>query len=166
MKNGMKTSTNLAFVVQRLNVLYIYSVFYVKILNWLSIIQNRAYLLTIIGFITTFAALGPFFVGHTLTSSLAAHELLHIAAITFGIFLIIVSLLAYVSTRNTNMIFTMLAFLTFTGLSIFLLEEDLASDRSEHDESIVIDVLLTVMIGFFAIGVFSNQRVPTRKTYG
>jgi hypothetical protein len=54
------------------------------------------------------------------------------------------------------MIFTTLAFATFTILSIFLLEEDLNADRIEHDESVIVDVILTVMIGFFAIGVFSN----------
>ena len=130
-----------------------------------AILQNRIYLLTIIGFITTFAALGPFFVGETLTIMMATHEILHIAAITFGVFLILVSILAYSSTRNTNMIFTMLAFLTFTMLSIFLLEEDLNTDRAEHDATLIADVLLTVMIGFFAIGVFSNQKFPTRIKY-
>ena len=130
-----------------------------------AILQNRVYLITIIGFITTFAALGPFFVGATLTNKMAAHEILHIAAITFGTFLVVVSIIGYASTRNTNMIFTMFAFLTFTLLSIFLLEEDLMADRTEHDETIIIDVLLTVMIGLFAIGVFSNQKFPTRTKY-
>ena len=130
-----------------------------------SILQNRTYLLTIIGFITTFAALGPFFVGQTLSTELVTHEILHIAAITFGVFLVIVSMIAYNSTKNTNMIFTALAFLTFTILSIFLLEEDLSTDRLQHDDSVMVDVLLTVMIGLFAIGVFSNQRFPTRTKY-
>jgi len=161
----MKTSTNQVFVVQRLNVLYIYPVFHVKILNWLFLLQNRVYLLIVIGFITTISALGPFFVGHTFTTTLAAHELFHIGAITFSVFLVIVSVLAYTSTRNTNMIWTMFAFLTFTILSIFLLVEDMSADRLEHDSSTVVDILLTVMIGFFAIGVFSNQRFPIRKTY-
>ena len=130
-----------------------------------SILQNRTYLLVVIGFITTFAALGPFFVGHSVTTALVAHEILHIAAITFGIFLVIVSLFAYHSTRNTNMIFTALAFLIFTILSIFLLVEDLSTDLVEHQKSVFVDVLLTIMIGLFAIGVFSNQRFPTRTKY-
>ena len=130
-----------------------------------AILQNRVYLVTIIGFITTFAALGPFFVGGTLTTRMAAHEILHIAAITFGIFLVIISIIGYVSTRNTNIIFTTFAFLTFVLLSIFLLEEDLMSDRLEHDESVITDVLLTLMIGLFAIGVFSNQKFPNRTKY-
>ena len=129
-----------------------------------DILQNRAYLLTIIGFITTVAALGPFFL-EEFTLELIAHETLHIAAITFGAFLIILSMLAYNSTRNTNMIFTALAFTTFTILSIFLLEEDIAADRLQHQEAVWVDVLLTIMIGFFAIGVFSNQKFPTRRTY-
>ena len=130
-----------------------------------EILQNRSYLITVIGIITTFSALGPFFVGETLTTKMAAHEILHVAAITFGIFLIIVSLFAYSSTKNTSMIFTALAFLIFTLLSIYLLEEDLTADRLEHDEAAVVDVLLTVMIGLFAIGVFSNQRFSNRTKY-
>jgi len=132
-----------------------------------SILQNRVYLLTIIGFITTFAAFGPFFIGHTFSLHLMAHEILHIAAITFGVFLTILSLVAYNSTRNTNMIFTALAFTTFTLLSIFLLVENLSADHLEHGEAgdEVVEVLLTLMIGLFAIGVFSNQKFPTRRTY-
>jgi len=63
------------------------------------------------------------------------------------------------------MIFTALAFATFTVLSIFLLEEDMAAERLEHDSAVFVDVLLTIMIGFFAIGVFSNQKFPTRTKY-
>jgi len=129
-----------------------------------EILQNRVYLLTVIGLITTAAALGPFFL-EEFTLKLIAHETLHIAAITFGVFLVILSMLAYNSTRNTNMIFTALAFTTFTILSIFLLEEDIAADRLQHQEAVWVDVLLTIMIGFFAIGVFSNQKFPTRRTY-
>ena len=129
-----------------------------------EILQNRAYLLTVIGLITTVAALGPFFL-EKFTPELAAHASLHITAITFGIFLTILSMIAYSSTRNTNMIFTALAFATFTVLSIFLLEEDLAAERMEHNEAVWVDILLTIMIGFFGIGVFSNQKFPTRRTY-
>ena len=129
-----------------------------------EILQNRVYLLTVIGFITTISALGPFFL-EEFTIELIAHETLHIAAITFSIFLTILSLIAYNSTKNTNMIFTALAFVTFTILSIFLLEEDLQADRLQHQEAVWVDVLLTIMIGFFGIGVFSNQKFPTRKTY-
>ncbi len=127
-----------------------------------EILQNRAYLLTIIALLTTVAALGPFFL-EEFTPKLVAHTTLHIAAITFGVFLLVLSVIAYDSTRNRNMIFTGLAFVTFTVLSIFLLEEDLNADYMEHDEAVWVDVLLTIMIGFFGIGVFSNQKFPTRK---
>ena len=129
-----------------------------------TILQNRVYLLSVIGFLTTMAALGPFFL-EEFSLQLIAHETLHVAAITFGIFLAILSIVAYNSTRNTNMIFTALAFTTFTILSIFLLEEDLTADRLEHQEAVWVDVLLTVMIGFFGIGVFSNQKFPNRIKY-
>ena len=129
-----------------------------------EILQNRAYLLTVIGLVTTMAALGPF-LGAEFTTKILAHEALHIAAITFAIFLTILSLVAYNSTKNTNMIFTALAFTTFIVLQIFLLEEDITADRLEHQEAVWVDVLLTIMIGFFGIGVFSNQKFPTRRKY-
>jgi hypothetical protein len=129
-----------------------------------EILQNRTYLLTIIALVTTFAALGPFFL-EEVTLKLVAHETLHIAAITFGIFLTILSFTAYSSTKNQNMIFTALAFITFTILSIFLLEEDLNSDRLQHQDAVWVDVLLTLMIGFFGISVFSNQKFKGRKDY-
>ena len=130
-----------------------------------EILQNRTYLLTVIGLATTIAALGPFFVTEAFTIAMAAHAILHIAAITFGIFLVILSIFAYSSTKNSNMIFTTLAFLTFTVLSIFLLEEDLNTERIEHADTVWVDVLLTLMIGFFGIGVFSNQKFKGRKDY-
>ena len=129
-----------------------------------EILQNRGLLLSVIALITTVSALGPFFL-EEFSIELVAHETLHIAAITFGIFLTILSFVAYHSTRNTNMIFTAFAFITFTILSVFLLVEDLSADRLEHQEAVWVDVLLTIMIGFFGIGVFSNQKFPTRTTY-
>ena len=129
-----------------------------------QILQNRGLLLSVIALITTVSALGPFFL-EEFSIQLVAHETLHIAAITFGIFLTVLSFVAYNSTRNTNMIFTAFAFITFTILSIFLLEEDLNAERLQHQEAVWVDVLLTLMIGFFGIGVFSNQRFPTRTTY-
>ena len=126
-----------------------------------EILQNRAYLLTVIALLTTVAALGPFF-AEEINIKLIAHETLHIAAITFGIFLVILSMMAYNSTKNSNMIFTAFAFATFTILSIFLLEEDLNAERLQHQEAVWVDVLLTIMIGFFGIGVFSNQKFKGR----
>ena len=126
-----------------------------------EILQNRSYLLTVIALITTISALGPFFL-EEFNPVLVAHVTLHVAAITFGVFLTILSILAYNTTRNQNMIFTAFAFVTFTVLSIFLLEEDLVADHIEHNEAIYVDFLLTLMIGFFGIGVFSSQKFKGR----
>ena len=131
----------------------------------LEILQNRAYLLTTIALFTTIAALGPFFVAEAFTFEILAHETLHITAITFGVFLTILSMIAYLTTKNTNMIFTGLAFITFTVLSILLLVEDLTSDLRGHREVVWVDILLTLMIGFFGIGVFANQKFPNRTKY-
>jgi len=130
-----------------------------------EVLQNRTYLIIIIGFVTTVTALGPFFVGQTMTTMLAVHELLHIAQITFGLFLVIVSILAYTTTRSNGLIFTVFAFITFTLLSFFLLEEDITGDRIEHHEAVYVDVLLTVMAGFFAMAVFSNHKLSGRTKY-
>ena len=129
-----------------------------------EILQNRGLLLSVIALITTISALGPFFL-EEFSIQLVAHETLHIAAITFGIFLTILSFVAYHSTRNTNMIFTAFAFITFTILSIFLLEEDINADRLQHQEAVWVDVLLTIMIGFFGIGVFSDQKFKGKSSF-
>ena len=126
-----------------------------------EILQNRTYLLTIIALLTSISALGPFFL-EEFNPVLVAHVTLHIAAITFGVFLTILSMLAYNTTKNQNMIFTAFAFITFTTLSIFLLEEDLVAGHMDHNEAIYVDFLLTLMIGFFGIGVFSNQKFKGR----
>ena len=129
-----------------------------------EILQNRSYLLTIIALITTISALGPFFFAK-FSPALAAHATLHIAAITFGVFLTLLSILAYNTTRNRNMLFTAFAFITFTALSVFLLEEDLVADHIEHSEAIYVDFLLTLMIGFFGIGVFSDQKFKGKSSF-
>ena len=129
-----------------------------------EILQNRTYLLTSIALITTVSALGPFFI-EEFNSVLVAHVTLHIAAITFGVFLTILSIFAYNTTRNRNMIFTAFAFITFTVLSIFLLEEDLMANHMEHGEAIYVDFLLTLMIGFFGIGVFSDQKFKEKSSF-
>ena len=128
-----------------------------------AILQNRTYLLAVIGFITTFAALGPFFVGHTVSTALVAHEILHIAAITFGTFLVIVSFYSYTSTKNMRLFFTMLAFTTFTFLQGYLLHLDLNTMRTHNPANTIEDVVLTIMIGLFAIGVF--WYTPTSKKF-
>ena len=149
----------------------------------MGFLQNRVYLLTVIGIITTVSAIAPFFSGEIACSifspvspdeydhdsvtcwNVIVHGSVHIIAITLGVFLTIISIIAYHTTRNTNMVWTMFAFVTFTSLSIFLLQEDINADRLIHQETVWVDVLLTVMIGFFGIGVFSNQKFPTRRTY-
>ena len=129
-----------------------------------EILQNRSYLLTVIALVTTISALGPFFL-EEFNPVLVAHVTLHIAAITFGVFLTILSIFAYNTTRNRNMIFTAFAFVTFTVLSLFLLEEDLFAEHVEHDEAIYVDFLLTLMIGFFGIGVFSDQKFKGKSSF-
>jgi len=154
----------------------------------LRFLQNRVYLLTVIGIITTVSAIAPFFSGEIACSifspvpldeydhdsvtcwNVIVHGSVHIIAITLGVFLTIISIIAYHTTRNTNMVWTMFAFVTFTSLSIFLLGEDLNANRLHHADTgnavaVWVDVLLTVMIGFFGIGVFSNQKFPTRRRY-
>ena len=134
-----------------------------------TILTNRTYLLTIIALLTTISALAPFFL-EEFTIEMVAHEILHVSAITFGVFLTILSIIAFKATRNSNMIFTALAFITFTVLSIFLLGEDMNADRLHHEDTgntvaVWVDVLLTLMIGFFGIGVFSNQKFKGRKDF-
>ena len=114
-----------------------------------------------IGAFTVFATIIPFLLGQIITIEIIEHQIIHVAAITFGTFLVIISIHSSMITKNSRMIWTTLAFVTFTLLSIYLLFEDLQHDRIHESSSLITDVVLTIMIGFFAIGVFWNNSYKT-----
>jgi len=142
------------------------------------ILENRVYLITVIGLVTTVAALIPFFLGTVFSFELLLHDLIHISAISMGAFLVILSIYAYSTTKNKSLIFTTFAFLTFVLLSVYMLEQDIehAQVSNEHcdvvnypciDDSpaqILVETVLTIMIGFFAVGVFWNSKKRTKFT--
>ena len=129
----------------------------------MPILQNRVYLLGIIGTFTLFTTITPFLFGHIITIELIEHQIAHITAITFGIFLVIISIHSIKITKNNRMVWTALAFVTFTLLSIYLLNEDMEHDRVHDASSMITDVVLTIMISFFAIAVFWNNSYKTGK---
>ena len=143
-----------------------------------TILENRVYLITIISIVTTIAALVPFFLGTVFSFELLLHDLIHISAISMGAFLVILSIYAYSTTKNKSLIFTTFAFLTFVLLSIYMLEQDMehAQVINEHcdvinypcvevgSSQVLVETGLTVMIGFFAVGVFWNSKKPTKFT--
>ena len=143
-----------------------------------TILENRVYLITVIGIVTTIAALSPFFLGTVFSFELLLHDLIHISAIILGTFLTILSIYAYSTTKNKSLVFTILAFLTFVLLSIYMLEQDMehANVAYEHCDvinypcievgpsQVLVETVVTVMIGFFAIGVFWNSKKRTKFT--
>ena len=143
-----------------------------------KILENRVYLITIIGMVTTIAALSPFFLGTVFSFELLLHDLIHISAISMGTFLVILSIYAYSTTKNKSLIFTTLAFVTFVLLSIYMLEQDMehAQIANEHCDvinypcvdvtphQVLVETALTIMIGFFAVGVFWNSKKRTKFT--
>ena len=110
---------------------------------------------------TIIATIIPFILGHVVTLEIIEHQIIHVTAITFGVFLTIISIHSSMITKNSRMIWTTLAFVTFTLLSIYLLFEDMEHDRVHESASLITDVVLTIMIGFFAIGVFWNNSYKT-----
>ena len=143
-----------------------------------EILENRIYLVTVIGLITSIAALSPFFLGTVFSFELLTHDLIHITAISLGIFLVILTIYAYLATKNKSLIFTVFAFTTFVLLSIFMLADDMGHAQviDEHCDVInypcvdfeptelLVETSLTIMIGFFAIGVFWNSKKRTKFT--
>jgi positive regulator of sigma E activity len=151
-------------------VIKIFQVYYIRLildhaLSIVPILQNRIYLLCIIGCFTAIATISPFFVGQVVTVELIEHEVVHIVSITFGTFLVIIACHSYKISKNQRMIWTILAFLTFTLLSIYLLTEDLGHDRVHERSSLTTDVVLTIMIGFFAVAVFWNNSYKQDKNH-
>ena len=110
---------------------------------------------------TIIATIIPFILGHVVTLEIIEHQIIHVTAITFGVFLTIISIHSTTITKNSQMIWTTFAFVTFTLLSIYLLFEDMEHNRVHESSSLIIDVVLTIMIGFFAIGVFWNNSYKT-----
>ena len=143
-----------------------------------EILENRVYLITVIGIVTSIAALVPFFLGTVFSFELLLHDLIHISAIILGTFLTILSMYAYLSTKNKSLVFTTLAFTTFVLLSIFMLEQDMEHAHIMYENcdvvnypcidvtisEVLVETALTVMIGFFAVGVFWNSKKSTRYT--
>ena len=115
----------------------------------------------IIAAFTIIATIIPFILGHVVTLEIIEHQIIHVTAITFGVFLVIISIHSSMITKNSQMIWTTFAFVTFTLLSIYLLFEDMEHNRVHESSSLIIDVVLTIMIGFFAIGVFWNNSYKT-----
>ena len=143
-----------------------------------EILENRIYLATIIGIVTTVAALSPFFLGTVFSFELLTHDLIHITAISLGVFLVILSGYAYYNMKNKSLIFTTFAFLAFTMASIAMLVDDMEHAQlvNEHCDvvnypciegsptDILVETTLTVMIGLFAVGVFWNSKKSTKFT--
>ena len=131
-----------------------------------EILENRTYLLTIIAVITVTAALSPFFIGHVFSFELLIHDLVHSTGIALGLFLTILSIYAYFNTKNSKLIWTGLAFATFVLASIVMLTSDMSEECDIihypciHDSplEVLVETILTVMIGFFAMGVFWNDK--------
>ena len=115
----------------------------------------------VIAAFTIMATIIPFLLGHVITVEIIEHQIIHVTAITFGVFLTIISIHSTTITKNSQMIWTTFAFVTFTLLSIYLLFEDMEHNRVHESSSLIIDVVLTIMIGFFAIGVFWNNSYKT-----
>ena len=143
-----------------------------------EILENRIYLITVIGMVTTIAALSPFFLGTVFSFELLLHDLIHISAIILGTFLTILSIYAYYNIKNKSLVFTTLAFATFVLVSIYMLEQDIehAQVTDEHCDvvnypcvnddpaQVLVETALTVMIGFFAVGVFWNSKKVAKFT--
>ena len=115
----------------------------------------------VIAAFTIIATIVPFILGHVVTLEIIEHQIIHVTAITFGVFLTIISIHSSMISKNSRMVWTTLAFVTFTLLSIYLLFEDMEHDRIHESASLITDVVLTIMIGFFAIGVFWNNSYKT-----
>ena len=131
-----------------------------------TILENRTYLLTVIAIITLISALSPFFIGHVFSFELLIHDLVHATGIALGSFLTILSIYAYFNTKNSRLIWTGLAFATFVLISIVMLQSDMSEECDIihypciHDSpaEVLVETILTIMIGFFAMGVFWNDK--------
>jgi hypothetical protein len=126
-------------------------------LHLYNIISSRPKLLAIITLVITAIMVVPVILPHITDRSTIYHILLHLASLIIAIFLVVVSILAYLRNRSSRLLFMMFAF-----VSLSVIEAMYLFDVSSNIEDIVIPgvdievshVIFLVTLTLFGLGVF------------
>ena len=86
-----------------------------------GIVENKSTLLSLVIFVVVGILAAPIILPHISHQFQVFHILLHLAGISFAVFLSIISALAYSRTRTRRLLFTMIAFSMFVVSESFSL---------------------------------------------
>ena len=122
---------------------------------------NKPRLLVLIASIIISLSVVPFILPHVFHPEMIYHILLHLVALIISQFLAVVSILAYLKSRSTRILFMTLGFITLVVAEyVYLLNstEDIHIMSVPHINIELSHVLLLIMIIFFGISFLKSPR--------
>ena len=122
---------------------------------------NKPRLLVLIASIVISLSLVPFILPHVFHPHMIYHILLHLAALIISQFLAVVSLLAYIKTKSTRILFMTLGFMTLVVAEyVYLLNstEDFHVMFIPHINIEVSHAILLLMVVFFGISFLKTPQ--------
>ena len=122
---------------------------------------NKPRLLVLIASIIISLSVVPFILPHVFHPEMIYHILLHLVALIISQFLAVVSILAYLKSRSTRILFMTLGFITLVVAEyVYLLNstEDIHIMSVPHINIELSHVLLLIMVIFFGISFLKSPR--------
>ena len=111
------------------------------------------FILAIVGTVTTFGYIA--IIPHLLHTDHILHVMIHEAGMILAAFLVSLSIIAYSKTRLPRMLFSSAAFgILLVAQAVYLFAQVTHSPANLLDPAEIYDILIVVMTGLFAIGLF------------
>jgi hypothetical protein len=129
--------------------------------NGCDAFYNKPRLLVLIASIVISLSIIPFIIPHIFHPHMIYHILLHLVSLIISQFLAVVSLLAYLKSRTSRILYMTLGFMTLVVAEyVYLLNstEDLYRMFIPHVNIEVSHVILLVMVMFFGISFLKTSR--------
>jgi hypothetical protein len=122
---------------------------------------NKPRLLVLIASVVISLSVVPFVLPHIFHPHMIYHIILHLVALIISQFLAVVSIMAYLKSKTTRILFMTLGFVTLVVAEyIYLLNstEDLYAMSIPHINIELSHVILLVMVVFFGISFLKTPR--------
>ena len=111
------------------------------------------FILAVMGTVITFGYLA--IIPHLLHTDHILHIMIHEAGMILGAFLVSLSIIAYSKTKLPRMLFSSAAFTVLViAQGVYLLSQVSHAPANLTDPAEIYDILIVVMTGLFAIGLF------------
>ena len=124
-------------------------------------VYNKAGLLVLIANVVISLSLVPFNLPHLFHQHMIYHILMHLVALILSQFLAVVSIMAYLKSRTTRILFMTLGFVTLVIAEyVYLLNstEDIHAIFISHVNIELSHLILLIMIIFFGVSFLKSPR--------